>query len=90
MSLVTLRDNTHTITNFTRASIAVVRAGWLRATSCKAKVNKGSLKRLRTRYIDLLYLHRVGPKVPINDMAAMVKDLTWEGKVNISGSPKPK
>jgi aryl-alcohol dehydrogenase-like predicted oxidoreductase len=45
------------------------------------KVVEASLKRLRTDRIDLLYQHRVDPKVPIEDVAAAVKDLIREGKV---------
>ena len=42
---------------------------------------EGSLKRLRTDHIDLLYQHRVDPKVPMEDVAGTVKDLMQEGKV---------
>ena len=42
---------------------------------------EGSLKRLRTDYIDLLYQHRVDPKVPIEEVVGTVKDLMREGKV---------
>lgn len=45
------------------------------------KVVEASLKRLRTDRIDLLYQHRVDPKVPIEDVAGTVKDLIKEGKV---------
>jgi aryl-alcohol dehydrogenase-like predicted oxidoreductase len=45
------------------------------------KVVEGSLKRLRTDIIDLLYQHRVDPNVPIEDVAGAVKDLIQEGKV---------
>jgi aryl-alcohol dehydrogenase-like predicted oxidoreductase len=38
------------------------------------------LKRLRTDRIDLLYLHRLDPNVPIEDVAGTVKDLIKEGK----------
>ncbi|WP_266031722.1 aldo/keto reductase [Brucella intermedia] len=41
----------------------------------------GSLKRLKTDYIDLLYQHRPDPKVPIEDVAGAVKDLIQAGKV---------
>lgn len=44
-------------------------------------VVEASLKRLKTDRIDLLYQHRVDPKVPIEDVAGMVKDLIKEGKV---------
>lgn len=42
---------------------------------------EGSLQRLRTDVIDLLYQHRVDPEVPIEDVAGTVKDLIAEGKV---------
>ena len=42
---------------------------------------EGMLKRLRTDRIDLLYQHRVDPKVPIEDVAGAIKDLMGEGKV---------
>ncbi len=44
-------------------------------------VVEGSLKRLRTDHIDLLYQHRVDPDVPIEDVAGTVKDLIRQGKV---------
>ena len=46
---------------------------------------EGSLKRLRVDVIDLLYQHRVDPSVPIEDVAATVKDLIKEGKVKYFG-----
>jgi aryl-alcohol dehydrogenase-like predicted oxidoreductase len=45
------------------------------------KVVEESLKRLRTDHIDLYYQHRVDPKVPIEDVAAAIKDLIKAGKV---------
>jgi aryl-alcohol dehydrogenase-like predicted oxidoreductase len=45
------------------------------------KAVEGSLRRLRTDRIDLLYQHRVDPAVPIEDVAGAVKDLIKEGKV---------
>jgi aryl-alcohol dehydrogenase-like predicted oxidoreductase len=45
------------------------------------KVVEDSLKRLRTDHIDLYYQHRVDPQVPIEDVAATIKDLIREGKV---------
>lgn len=41
---------------------------------------EGMLKRLRTDRIDLLYLHRLDPNVPVEDVAGVVKDLIKEGK----------
>lgn len=46
---------------------------------------EGSLKRLQTDYIDLIYQHRVDPNVPIEDVAGAVKDLIKEGKVKHFG-----
>ncbi len=46
---------------------------------------EGSLKRLRTDTIDLLYQHRVDPNVPIEDVAGTVKELIDEGKVRHFG-----
>ena len=45
------------------------------------KVVEESLKRLKTDRIDLYYQHRVDPKVPIEDVAGVIKDLIKEGKV---------
>lgn len=42
---------------------------------------EGSLRRLRTDRIDLLYQHRVDPAVPMEEVAGTVKDLIREGKV---------
>ncbi len=49
------------------------------------EVVEGSLKRLRVEAIDLLYQHRVDPKVPIEDVAGCVRDLIAEGKVKHFG-----
>ena len=46
---------------------------------------EGSLQRLRTDHIDLLYQHRVDPDVPIEDVAGAVKDLIDAGKVGHFG-----
>ena len=42
---------------------------------------EGSLKRLRTTYIDLYYQHRVDPNVPIEEVAQTMKELIAEGKI---------
>ena len=49
------------------------------------KAVEGSLRRLKTDVIDLLYQHRVDPEVPIEDVAGAVKDLIAEGKVKHFG-----
>ncbi|HEY3757134.1 MAG TPA: aldo/keto reductase [Opitutaceae bacterium] len=48
-------------------------------------VVEASLKRLRTDAIDLLYQHRVDPKVPIEEVAGTVKELIRQGKVHHFG-----
>lgn len=49
-------------------------------TACEA-----SLKRLRTDVIDLYYLHRPDPKVPIEDSAGALADLVQAGKIRFIG-----
>jgi aryl-alcohol dehydrogenase-like predicted oxidoreductase len=49
------------------------------------KAVEGSLKRLKVETIDLLYQHRVDPNVPIEDVAAAVKELIQAGKVKHFG-----
>lgn len=44
-----------------------------------------SLRRLRTDYVDLYYLHRVDPKVPIEDTVGAMADLVKQGKVRHIG-----
>jgi aryl-alcohol dehydrogenase-like predicted oxidoreductase len=46
---------------------------------------EGSLRRLRTDRIDLLYQHRVDPAVPIEEVAGAVGDLVSQGKVRYFG-----
>lgn len=50
---------------------------------------EGSLTRLQTDVIDLLYQHRVDPDVPIEDVAGTVGDLIAEGKVRFFGLSEP-
>lgn len=42
---------------------------------------EGSLKRLETDHVDLYYLHRVDPKVPVEEVALVMQDLLTEGKI---------
>ena len=42
---------------------------------------EGSLKRLRTDVIDLYYLHRVDPKVPVEEVAQVMGEFIREGKI---------
>ncbi len=62
--------------------------GWLGLNSRPEHIKQaveGSLKRLRTDVIDLLYQHRVDPDVPIEDVAGTVMELIQEGKVKHFG-----
>ncbi len=49
------------------------------------EVVEASLRRLKTDYIDLLYQHRVDPKVPIEDVVGTMADLVREGKARYPG-----
>ena len=46
---------------------------------------EGSLQRLQTDRIDLLYQHRVDPAVPMEDVAGAVGELVAQGKVRFFG-----
>ncbi len=46
---------------------------------------EGSLRRLQTDRIDLLYQHRVDPQVPIEDVVGVMADLVRAGKVRFLG-----
>ena len=49
------------------------------------QVVDGSLRRLQTDRIDVLYQHRVDPAVPMEEVAGTVGDLVKEGKVRFFG-----
>jgi aryl-alcohol dehydrogenase-like predicted oxidoreductase len=46
---------------------------------------EGSLKRLATGHIDLLYLHRLDPKTPIEETVTAMSQMVKEGKVRYIG-----
>lgn len=46
---------------------------------------EGSLRRLATDHIDLYYIHRVDPDVPIEDTVGTMGDLAKEGKIRFVG-----
>lgn len=52
--------------------------------NCRRAV-EDSLKRLQTDYIDLYYLHRRDPNVPIADSVGAMADLVQEGKIRAIG-----
>jgi aryl-alcohol dehydrogenase-like predicted oxidoreductase len=83
-ALAPFRDQVVVATKFGYKG-ADARAGMdSRPESLRAAV-EGSLKRLRTDRIDLLYQHRVDPNVPIEDIAGTVKELVAQGKVRHFG-----
>ena len=49
------------------------------------EVAEASLRRLRTDYIDVLYQHRIDPRVPIEDTVGAMAGLVREGKVRHLG-----
>jgi len=63
-------------------------ARWSRLDSRPEHIKRaaeGSLRRLGVEAIDLYYQHRVDPEVPIEEVAAAVKDLIQQGKVKHFG-----
>ena len=46
---------------------------------------EGSLKRLRTDHVDLYYLHRKSPQIPIEESVGAMAELVREGKVRQLG-----
>ena len=46
---------------------------------------EASLKRLKTDWIDLYYLHRPDPATPIEETLGALDDLVWQGKVRFAG-----
>jgi aryl-alcohol dehydrogenase-like predicted oxidoreductase len=46
---------------------------------------EGSLRRLRVSRIDLYQLHRIDPKVPVEDQVGTLSDLQAEGKIRYIG-----
>jgi aryl-alcohol dehydrogenase-like predicted oxidoreductase len=53
------------------------------------RVVDGMLRRLKTDRIDLLYQHRVDPKVPIEDLAGAISEMMKAGKVRHWGLSEP-
>ncbi len=79
-ALAPIRDKVHIATKF-GFNLEDASGGLNSRPEHIKKVAEASLKRLRTDRIDLFYQHRVDPKVPIEEVAAAVKDLIKEGKV---------
>ena len=78
-ALAPFRDDVVIATKFGFAGGGVSRGLDSRPENIRA-VAEAALRRLRTDRIDLLYQHRVDPKVPMEDVAGTVKALIQEGK----------
>lgn len=50
---------------------------------------EGSLRRLGVDHVDLYYLHRVDPQVPIEDTVGALKQLVEDGKIRYIGLSEP-
>jgi len=87
-ALAPLREQVVIATKFGFQPRTDGKPGWTGLNSRPEHIRQaveGSLKRLRTDTIDLLYQHRVDPEVPIEDVAGAVKDLIAQGKVKHFG-----
>jgi aryl-alcohol dehydrogenase-like predicted oxidoreductase len=87
-ALAPVRDRVAIATKFGFEMKADGSPGWTGLNSRPEHIRTavdGSLKRLRTDTIDLLYQHRVDPNVPIEDVADAVKELVQAGKVKHFG-----
>jgi aryl-alcohol dehydrogenase-like predicted oxidoreductase len=75
--------------------VLATKFGWEIGSSARAGLDsrpahireavEGSLRRLRTDRIDLLYQHRVDPTVPIEEVIGTMADLVREGKTRFLG-----
>ena len=46
---------------------------------------EASLKRLKTDVIDLYYVHRLDPDIPVEETVGVLSELVWEGKIRAIG-----
>lgn len=83
-----LRGRSHAITIATKVGYAIVDGAIAgidnSAASLRSSVD-GCLRRLRRDRIDLLYLHRVDTRVPVEDTVGVLADLVARGKVTTIG-----
>jgi len=84
-ALKPIRDQVVVATKFGFSYDGTIRTGLNSRPENVIRAVEGSLQRLRTDRIDLLYQHRVDPDVPIEDAAGTVRDLIAEGKVGHFG-----
>ncbi len=91
-ALAPFRDRVVIATKYGFAPDPAGGPGWSALNSRPEHIKEaaeGSLKRLKTDFIDLLYQHRVDPNVPIEDVAGAVKELIQQGKVRHFGLSEP-
>jgi aryl-alcohol dehydrogenase-like predicted oxidoreductase len=84
-ALEPIRDQVVVATKFGFGYDGTARTGLNSRPENVIRAVDGSLQRLRTDRIDLLYQHRVDPDVPIEEVAGTVGDLIAEGKVGHFG-----
>ncbi|MBK9695985.1 MAG: aldo/keto reductase [Propionibacteriaceae bacterium] len=85
-ALAAVRDQVVIATKFAwRFNADGTQAGLVNRPEQIREACEGSLRRLGVDTIDLYYLHRVNPDLPIEEVAGAVKDLIAEGKVRHFG-----
>jgi aryl-alcohol dehydrogenase-like predicted oxidoreductase len=84
-ALEPIRDQVVVATKFGFSYDGTTRTGLNSRPENIIRAVEGSLQRLRTDRIDLLYQHRVDPDVPIEEVAGTVGDLIADGKVGHFG-----
>lgn len=83
-----LKGKRHQVVLATKFGFAIDNANTVGVDSRPEHIKRaveGSLRRLGTDYIDLLYQHRVDPHVPIEDVVGAMADLVEQGKVRFLG-----
>ena len=83
-----LKGKRHQIVLATKFGFAIDNAATVGVDSRPEHIKRaveGSLLRLGTDYIDLLYQHRVDPQVPIEDVVGAMAELVQQGKVRFLG-----
>ena len=80
------RDKVFIATKFGFLSYTDGKLGGFDASPAYAKkAVEASLRRLKTDVIDLYYVHRIDPNVPVEDTVGAMADLVREGKVRFLG-----
>jgi len=80
------REKVFIATKFGFLSYAEGKLGGFDASPAHAKkAVEASLRRLKTDVIDLYYVHRIDPNVPVEDTVGAMADMVKEGKVRFLG-----